>query len=131
MAGTIVQTHSRQGLVKSVTFACTADAADGSFPSTIINLPIEGRLLALITNPGATAPTDNYDIAITDADGADVLSASGANRDTATSERVPVIYASTSLHPVIDRDDVLTLAITNNAVNSATIAIKLLWTSVL
>ena len=45
-----------------------------------------GEVLALVTDPGATAPTDNYDITITDADGYDVMQGAGANRDTANTE---------------------------------------------
>lgn len=45
-----------------------------------------GEVLALVTDPGATAPTDNYDLTITDADGYDVMQGAGANRDTANTE---------------------------------------------
>jgi hypothetical protein len=125
--GTITQAHYTIGNVRKVVFTCTADAANGSFPSTAITLPIEGRLLALETNPGATAPTDNYDIAITDAEGLDVLQGVGANRDTANTEMAAVIFASTSVNPVVDESDTLTLAITNNSVNSATITVVLYY----
>jgi hypothetical protein len=40
-----------------------------------------------VTNPGATAPTDNYDIVVNDADGVDVAAGVLANRDTANSEQ--------------------------------------------
>lgn len=45
-----------------------------------------GEVLALVTDPGATAPTDNYDITITDTDGYDVMQGAGANRDTTNME---------------------------------------------
>ena len=122
-AGTIAQSYVSVGNVRKVVFTCTADAADGSFPSTALTTKFEGRLIAIETNPGATAPTDNYDIVLTDAQGLDVLQGVGANRDTANTEMANIIFASTSLHPVVDESDTLTLAITNNAVNSATIVI--------
>ncbi len=121
--GTITQAHYTIGNIRKVVFTCTADAANGSFPSTAISIPIEGRLLAIETNPGSTAPTDNYDIAITDAEGLDVLQGAGQNRDTANTEMAAIVFASTSVHPAVDESDTLTLAITNNAVNSATITI--------
>ena len=45
-----------------------------------------GEVLALYTDPGATAPTDNYDITVTDEEGYDVMQGAGANRDTANNE---------------------------------------------
>jgi hypothetical protein len=49
---------------------------------------INGTILRVTFNPGATAPTDNYDVTLTDEDGIDVLGGQGANRDTANSESV-------------------------------------------
>lgn len=49
---------------------------------------IEGYIVRVVTNPSATAPTDDYDITITDADGVDVMAGALANRDTANSEQV-------------------------------------------
>lgn len=49
---------------------------------------IYGHDIAVTTNPGSTAPTDNYDITLTDEDGLDVLNGKAANRDTANTERV-------------------------------------------
>jgi len=43
-------------------------------------------LYSIETNPGDTAPTDNYDLTVTDADGLDVLWAKGYNRDEADTE---------------------------------------------
>lgn len=49
---------------------------------------VKGRLALVVTNPGSTAPADNYDLYIKDAEGVDVLNAAGENRDTANSEQV-------------------------------------------
>ena len=47
----------------------------------------KGWLWRMITDPGSTAPTDNYDIYLVDVlTGADILNGAGLNRDTATSE---------------------------------------------
>jgi hypothetical protein len=126
-AGTITQSYVAVGNIRKVVFTCTADAAAATFPATVLTGKIEGRLIAIETDPGSTAPTDNYDIAITDALGLDVLQGAGQNRDTVTTESAAIVFASTSVNPVVDESDTLTLAITNNAVNSATITIVLYY----
>lgn len=125
--GTVTQTHYRVGNIRKVVFVVTADAADATIPATAIAVPIEGRLVQLITDPGATAPTDNYDITLLDGNGLDVLQGVGANRDTANTEAAPIVFTGTSVHPVVDESDVLTLTIANNAVNSATITVTLIY----
>lgn len=120
MAGTVTLTHYTIGNVRRINFSCVADAADGSFPATALPA-FEGRILALHTNPGATAPTDNWDITLIDGDGLDRLQGVGANRDTTTSEQVPVVYTSTSVNPPVSKDETLTLTFANNAVNSAVV----------
>ena len=49
---------------------------------------LDGAIVRVVTNPGATAPTDNWDLTIIDADGIDILATEGLNRDTATSEQI-------------------------------------------
>ena len=129
MAGTVSESLTcNVSPVKVVTFTCTADASDASFPAPPITTNIKGRLLQIATNPdGTTAPQDNYDITITDADGIDVLQGVGANRDTAHSEVAAIVYA-TSVNPVIAETDTLTLNISGNNVNDAITVIKLYWT---
>ncbi len=118
MAGTCTLTHYQIGNVRRINFSCVADSADGSIPAT--ELPkFEGRLISLHTNPGATAPTDNYDITLIDGDGIDRLQGVGANRDTATSEQLPIVYSGTSVGPPVSKDETLTLTFANNVVNSA------------
>lgn len=126
-AGTVTQEHYPLGNIRKVVFTATADASDGSYPSTALTTKFEGRLIQIITNPGATAPTDNYDIAITNGDGLDVLQGVGANRDTANTEAAAIVFSGTAINPVVDESDTLTLAITNNSVNSATIVITLVY----
>lgn len=120
MAGTVTLTHYEQGNIRRIHFEVTADASDGSIPNT--ELPrFQGCLLGLHTNPGATAPTDNYDITVEDGDGLDRLQGVGANRATATSQQVPIVYSSTSVNPPVSIDETLTLKFANNSVNSALI----------
>lgn len=120
MAGTVTLSHTTIGNVRRINFSVVADAADGSIPDT--TLPkFQGRLLALHTNPGATAPTASYDITLEDGDGLDRLQGVGANRHTSNSEQVPVVYTSTSVHPPVNGGETLTLKFANNSVNSALI----------
>jgi len=61
-------------------------AADGSCTKALD--AIYGYLVKMVTDPGSTAPTDNYDITLIDQDGADALAGAGADRDTANTEQV-------------------------------------------
>lgn len=120
MPGTVVLEHFQIGNVRRIKFTATADAADGSFPATALPA-LQGRLLGLHTNPGAVAPTANYDITLVDGDGLDRLQGVGLNRHTTSSEQVPVVYTGTSVNPPVGFDETLTLTFENNAVNSAVV----------
>lgn len=126
MAGTVVLSSQRsEGAVRKARILATADASDGSFPTKTLRalgIHIDGYLIGISTNPGSTAPTDNYDITLLDEDGEDRLAGAGANRDTSTTEYAAVGRACSP-------DDTLTLTITGNSVNSATIEIILWWTT--
>lgn len=118
MAGSVTITHYTIGHVRKIVAEWTADAADGSIPATVLP-KFEGRLMELTTNPGAVAPTDNYDITLVDDQGVDRLQGVGANRDTANTETAIPVYSGSTIHPVISRSDVLTLTFAGNSVNSA------------
>ena len=127
MAGTVTQALTTEGdHIKVVTLTCTADASDASFPATTLTvLPNNGkggRLLQMITDPGATAPQDNYDITLTNG-GGDMLLGNGANRDTSNTEIA--VIESNGAHPVYAGTDTLILNVSGNNVNSAISVIKL------
>lgn len=126
MAGTITVTSREKvnyGLASSkycevVTVSFVGDAADGSVP--VLSVPLAGFLVKVVTNPGSTAPTANWDIALQDPEDSALDAAAGklVDRHTTTSEQVyplvtgaacPIFLAGT-----------YGLAVTNNAVNSAT-----------
>ncbi len=108
---------STKGPIGSIISAFTGDGSNGTVPDLVINFPFDVILLEIETNPGATAPTDNYDISLNDADGVDVMHTSGANRDTSTSEIAAIVYA-TSLHPHVQGGN-YSIAIANQSVNDA------------
>jgi hypothetical protein len=102
---------SKENLANRTTVSWTSNGSGAATETVSIN----GTILRFTTNPGSTAPTDNYDITLTDEDGYDVLGGAGANRDTATTESfVPQILGSdaTTVFPVVVAGT-LTLAITN------------------
>lgn len=68
--------------VRKITTSWTSDGA-GAASATIT---FAGRILRVVTNPGAAAPTDNYDVTFIDADGLDLFMAKGVDRDTINSE---------------------------------------------
>lgn len=100
-------TEKGVGSVKKVTFAWTSSA--GGAADGVTSEVFDGKVIGLTTVPagGGDAPSDNYDVAINDGDGHDVLLGAGANRDTANTEHV----AEASLGAVAHSR--LTLAVTN------------------
>lgn len=129
MAGTVTQTHSRRGSIGVITLTCTGDATNGTIPDTDLTEKISGKLLALETDPGATAPTTLYDLVINDQNGLDVLHGAGANRSATATEKVAIPFG-TYFAPPVHRTDTLTLSISNQSVASAGIVIKLYYEGV-
>ncbi len=83
------------GSIRRILIDWTSDDTTGAVTATTAK--ISGQLLKVVTDPGAAAPTANYDIAITDDESVDVLSGLGgtggtdpslANRHTSTTEVV-------------------------------------------
>lgn len=95
MAASVTITENTHTSVKQVYIAWTS-AADGTASGSTTNY-YDGDLIGFATDPdGTSAPTDNYDITLTDGNGFDVLIGGGLNRDTADTEYV----AGTSLGAV-------------------------------
>lgn len=92
MAGTVTVTEQSLGNVHKIQWSWTSAIGGAADKVTAANYA--GDVLALVTDPGATAPTDNYDITITDPDGYDVMQGAGADRDTANTETAVPAKAS-------------------------------------
>lgn len=105
MAGTVTVTEQTHRTLKRIKWSWTSTS--GGAADKVTTATFTGEVLTLVTDPGGTAPTDNYDITVTDADGIDVLAGAGANRDTANTEYV----LAASLGGCVD--SVLTLNVTN------------------
>lgn len=80
-------------------FVATTDEITRADTSTYTVYIQNLRLKRMTTVPGATAPTDNYDITITTDDGEDILGGEGANRDTSTSETVTPAVGNAYQYP--------------------------------
>lgn len=88
MAATVTYEQYAPGEVVCCSIAWIADS--GGTASATIN-GVRGEILGFQTNPSGVsgeAPTDNYDVTLTDRDGYDVLGGLGANRDQTNTERV-------------------------------------------
>lgn len=102
----------RDSNLVAVRWAWTSDAAGRVVART--DRALFGTIARVVTNPGGTAPTDDYDITVTDDDGADVLAGKGSNRDTANTEQVvPLIGDGTTTQQPVAVGSRLTLNITN------------------
>lgn len=128
MAGTVTITRedipgiSRAKIGEIITATCVADSSNGSFPATTIT-GMRGFCVKVITKPGATNPTANYDIALYSPIAATLDALGGALADrsaSAAEQKAPVLSGATS--PVFLNGD-YSFAITNNSVNSALITV--------
>lgn len=110
--------------VRCLTFTWTASASDGTLTNAAISAS-QAKVLAglkaflAVTNPGATAPTASYDIEILDADGIDIFGAALNNRSATLSEQARPDMTTLAGERLVD-GGLLTFALTNNSVNSAT-----------
>lgn len=102
--------------VEIITVSWTGDASDGTVPATSLGMVI-GELERIVTDPGSTAPSANYDITVTDEDSVDVLGGAGANRHTTNTEEAALPLGTYFLRNVAN---VLTFNLSGNSVNSAT-----------
>jgi hypothetical protein len=115
--------------VKVINVAWTSDDTAGTFTADTVK--ISGTLLHAVTDPGATAPTADYDITITDPEGANVLANCFddlVDRHTSNTERVDFFLGATTTgggRPTVS--DILTIAGTGCG-NSKTGQVRIYWT---
>jgi hypothetical protein len=121
MAGSVTYKKNKirvgNDIVEEHVWAWTADSGDGSVPDTVTDDTVTGYLMNAKTDPGTTAPTALYDIALNDDDAVDVFQAELNNRSAADSEQVLAKVGNAYGEPFIN--SVLTMVLTNNSVNSA------------
>lgn len=102
----------------------TADSSAATFPTLTLK-KLNGFLQPVITNPGSTAPTDNYDITLAPSfdSTADISGGGLSNRDTSTTELGTVTLSGSATPAYLNGDYIL--AIANNSVNSAVVVITM------
>jgi len=126
--GTVTETHMELGHIRYLKLACVANSSDGALAGHEVTTTLPGgRLIKLVTDPGATAPAANYDFTLKDARGIDLLQGLGVNRSATATEETHIIYTSTYNNPIFSQDDVLTLAMTNSTKNSAIFDVYLFY----
>jgi hypothetical protein len=108
MAVTLATTN---GYIKKKILTWTSDASGDATSS----FHLDGQILGLITDPGATAPTTLYDITLPDSEAIDVLQGVGANRSATVTEDVAVVRSGTEIHPVVNDTVTFTVANAGNA----------------
>lgn len=103
----------RPGRIRTVIASWTSD---GSGDAAGTSLKINGELLKGVTNP-TDGPTDDYDITLTDADGADLLEGcidNLADRDTTNTETIHFLLsdgsAGIAAHPAVNSTVTVTVA---------------------
>jgi hypothetical protein len=85
MAGTVTVEESGGVNIRKIKFSWTCTS--GGAADKITTKSYFGEVIALVTDPdGTDAPTDNYDITITDAEGYDVMQGAAANRHTSNTQ---------------------------------------------
>lgn len=117
MAGTLTTTQPQRFANSGISRHVIGWTSDASGNVTGDTPTIQGTLLRVVFNPGATAPTDNYDVTLTDPAGIDVLAGQGTDLDTATSTDVAPLMPATdgTTTTAVPRvlNDVLSLSISN------------------
>lgn len=113
LSAAVTVAETRHTVVKKIKFSWTSDGSGDATGAT--SFAYDGKVELLTTDP-TDAPTDNYDITITDSDGVDVLAGAGANRDTTNTEQV----LGTSLGAVAG--SVLTITVANAGATKSGVA---------
>lgn len=95
--------NGRPGRYKKVIVDFLTDDSAGT--ATVTTDRICGELIKIQTDPGAAAPTDNYDVTITDEEGINVVAgiqnaAALGTRDTANSEETYLHLLNADMTPI-------------------------------
>lgn len=94
-----------------------ADDATGAIPDLAITDRKGWWITKIVTNPGTTGPTANYDITLIDSDGADLADGAVTNRSATATEQEAMAAQIPS--------DGFTLTFAGNSVNSATGTVRI------
>lgn len=117
-SGNLLGSYAEGRYVHTCTW--TGDSATGDVPDATVYL--SGYLVKVVTDPGDTAPTDNYDIAINGPYGSDVMGGALANRDTVNTETAFAFAqdGTTVIFPMVHGLHTVSIPAASQNVNSAT-----------
>ncbi len=108
--------------VKKVSLACTCDSGDGSF-SKILSKGFDGFILKAVTIPDTTTPpTDLYNVLLYKdvvAGTGDFLQGVCVGQSSTVVTQNNIVIGTTKNHPMIKGDEIPTLHIDSNIINSA------------
>lgn len=98
-----VDGKGERGRIRKVLIDFLTDDTDGT--ATVTTRKVVGELVKIVTDPGSAAPTDNWDVTITDSEGVDVTTAcmNAATllaRDTANTEETYLYLKEASATPI-------------------------------
>jgi len=121
VAGSVTTTGPTQlsSHVYKYVYSWVGDSTNGTVPATA-GPAINGWVFMIVTDPGSTPPTTQYDITLTDSDAADIAGGTLANRSATASEQVVPLLVSTAHYGPRYVKGTLTLNITNQTDVSAT-----------
>lgn len=117
------KTYVDKGQPPLTVYTLTQTMDSGGTNSTAMTIPITGRVVAVRTNPGTTAPSDNYDIDLL-VDGYDIMGAALDNRDTANTEWALPLLGTAVWEPIL-RADTVTVSSSGNTTKNATVVIDI------
>ena len=117
-ASSAIQNHYKLGGLHRLEIVWTAHTT-GAFTSLTTH-QINGLVFGVETDPGTTAPTDNYNITLTDQYDLDIMGGSLTNRDTANTEFMQPYNSVQGSYLSMPVHGALTLAISGNSQNGAT-----------
>jgi hypothetical protein len=107
----------------------TVSIVDDANGTTLLISGVSGYwLCSMETNPGTTAPQDNYDIVINSASGADILGGAGQNRDQTNTEiAYPTIDSTSGQKGCVPVNGNVSLVLSGNNVANAAVEAKLFF----
>lgn len=116
----------------TITYLCTADSGDGTFPSNMsLNIPTSADpyMLALVeTWPGSPAPSNSSSVALVDSHGRDLLGGKGSALISSTVLQDTLPYSSfmgSYRYPILY--DSANISLTGNNVLSAKVYLRVTY----
>lgn len=131
-AGSCVLTDTEKVVIDArtqrvyLTLTCTGDGSITAYSLDPVARGVKGWYLYNVsTNPGASAPTADYDITLV-VDGEDVAGSALLNRSATATETVVIAPATKGYHMA---DQTMAITFANQTANPSTIVMKLRFTS--